>query len=182
MNGTYNQSYLIPTRDIPEYSDWMKTVLKFGGGVTLVGKDLDILIERLTRPDRFWKRFKIPPRITIWIAATPKSEFVSVGRLMRDTEASTVGKKEVLSSLNTAFIVPDNNEFPYYLRIYRGLWTHRSAEWFSRFPTDTSNLEIIFYDKFRPIENDTESHARLDVGPWRVMNPFIRTWEQFRIC
>ena len=78
LNDSSFQPYLSPIRELPKYHEWLAQLLKCGYKVTLVGKDLTLLMERITRPDKFWAEFKRSPSISVWLATTvnrnPKEE------------------------------------------------------------------------------------------------------------
>ena len=70
LNDSHYQPYLSPIRELPQYHEWLAQLLKCGYKVTLVGKDLTLLMERITRPDRFWVEHERSPPISVWLATT----------------------------------------------------------------------------------------------------------------
>ncbi len=67
--------YLNPMRDLPEYEDWVQEMIKTDHTVTLVGKDLYLLMDRITRPLGFWHMHKGEEQFVIWMAVMRKKKF-----------------------------------------------------------------------------------------------------------
>ncbi|KAK5128652.1 hypothetical protein LTR08_003944 [Meristemomyces frigidus] len=64
--------YLIPIRDLPEQVEWIRSRVRDGDTVNIVGRNLPLLYTRMRDPDRYWiegrRRHTI---IRLWIVATP---------------------------------------------------------------------------------------------------------------
>jgi hypothetical protein len=94
------QELLNPIRDIPEYYSWALERMAQGDKVILVGKDLDLLTQRIGNPWKYWRQGYGTRELCVWLAVVGKLVLdwgPSNGRLWTNTrtlEVSTKRKNE----------------------------------------------------------------------------------------
>jgi hypothetical protein len=90
--------FLNPVRELPEYEGWINDMISMGNGVTLMGSDLQRLMERINDPVTYWNKPSGTDMITVWLMVREKFTTVLIDE---GTEESIPSIRTVLSGAAT---------------------------------------------------------------------------------
>lgn len=165
--ATLKGKYVTILRDIPEYADWLRTVLSKGHRAFLIGRDLDQLMMRLEDPLVYWQKYCGPSAwdqkpLRLWLAVMVRRDLPPSSRVSMDGDVLSWGDEKVFKKEGKPFfrhVLPLPGALP---QPPRHVWWDQYDRWERSYRDDSNNLQIVSaqYDQWWASDN---SRVRFDV-------------------
>jgi hypothetical protein len=105
MSDALRNNYMHPMRDLSEYEDWVTDKIKNQYPTTLIGKDVQLFMERIKDPLTYDNKYDIDRVLMLWIAVLNRSVTI-------DTDTS-VCPRNIKTEFAEMFINMPNGRFAY---------------------------------------------------------------------
>lgn len=160
--------WLNPIRDMPEHEEWIRQALKDGHAVTLIGKDVSLLLGRINDPLGFWKHNRGREKLVIWLSVLHRCasmEWLARNQGNRayrrvymtgdgsidivDLSAVSLNRPSAKDLMNmTMFMTPPTKLVGY-------ASDSEGFDWYRSERQNESNLEILFFKSSHPYHTST---------------------------
>ncbi|KAM3497495.1 hypothetical protein MY10362_009156 [Beauveria mimosiformis] len=182
LDYEYMHKYLNIVRDIPEYEDWITTMIEKGCKVLLIGSDVSRLRYRIMHPQLYDRRNEIP--LCIWLAVVPVNEVMHnqvneywnhyvtmLGYespiLLGDTNNCPFDDMELVmreAGYSSSVTHPRATMFIYpYKSLYMFTPTNGSTSYYSSTLENTNNIKIVFPTSKKQMIGDYGLSISLDL-------------------
>lgn len=154
MSSFQKNKYLNPLRDIIEYKDWIDSKIRLGHHVSIIGKDVPKLVNRIKDPIKYYNTNQHKERITIWLAVVPKAEH-SIQNSIETKDGGIDLQSEFLlppikfnAHIPNDYSVKNNNTYLNhggYFNIYPNVIYPESKVWVSHTLYNDNGIDTMFY-------------------------------------